>query len=126
MKYTLSYKKLNSFFLLVMFFLISTKTFAAVNDVYFCETTNLVTIKDDKLETWKNQKFKFKRLKKKIIFPEAENYFSNVEILVIESLGELFTATEGLFNISYNEGRFNFTATNFKSITIATANCSFF
>ena len=126
MKYTFIYKKLNLFFLLAMFFLISTKTFAAVDDVYFCETTNLVSIEDDKLETWKNQKFKFKRLEKSIRFPEADNYFSNVEIVVIESIGELFTATEELFNISYNKGKFNFTATSFNSITVITANCSVF
>ena len=126
MKYTFNYKKLNSFFLLTMFFLISTKTSAAVNDVYFCETTNLVTIEDDKLETWKNQKFKFKRLEKSIFFPEDQGYFSNNEIVVIKSYDELFTATEGLFNVSYNKGKFNFTATNFKSITVVTANCSVF
>jgi|TARA_B110000037_G_scaffold150925_1_gene170236 hypothetical protein len=123
----MNYIKLNFFIFFIIFSLISPKAFAAINDVYYCEMTNLASIEDDKLETWKTQKFKFKRLEKNIIFPKQKNTFNDIKIKVTyTSNSELFTAADGLFNLSYDKGKFHFTSTSFETITLVTAECSIF
>ena len=60
----MNYIKLNFFIFFIIFSLISPKAFAAINDVYYCEMTNLASIEDDKLETWKIKNLNLKDLKK--------------------------------------------------------------
>ena len=75
--YFLNLISIKTLIFIIMFCLLSTKIFGAVNDVYYCQMDNLIMVKNNKHDSYQPQKFKFKRLKNKIQFGSEQNYFQD-------------------------------------------------
>ena len=93
--------------LILILSLLSTHSFAKVGDVYFCEMTQAIELKEGKLINYIPQKFKFTIESDNIIrFGLDTNYFRGSAFEVIESSnnGEQFYGD----NFKYSYGNFYF------------------
>jgi len=93
--------------LVLIFFLLSTNSFAKVGDVYYCEMTQAIELKEGKLINYIPQKFKFTIDSENIIrFGLDANYFkgSAFEIIEFSNNGEQFYGD----NFEYSYGDFYF------------------
>ena len=93
--------------LVLIFFLLSTHSFAKVGDVYFCEMTQAIELKEGKLINYIPQKFKFTIESDNIIrFGLDTNYFrgSAFEVIEFSNNGEQFYGD----NFEYSYGDFYF------------------
>ena len=93
--------------LILIFFLLSTHSFAKVGDVYYCEMTQAIELKEGKLVNYIPQKFKFTIESDNIIsFGLDANYFRGSAFKVIEfsNNGEQFYVD----NFKYSYGDFYF------------------
>ena len=93
--------------LILIFFLLSTHSFAKVGDVYFCEMTQAIELKEGKLINYIPQKFKFTIESDNIIrFGLDANYFggSAFEVIEFSDNGEKFYGD----NFEYSYGDFYF------------------
>ena len=93
--------------LILIFFLLSTHSFAKVGDVYFCEMTQAIELKEGKLINYIPQKFKFTIESDNIIsFGLDANYFrgSAFEVIEFSNNGEQFYGD----NFEYSYGNFYF------------------
>ena len=93
--------------LVLIFFLISTQGFAKVGDVYYCEMTQAIELKEGKLINYIPQKFKFTIESENIIrFGLDTNYFrgSVFEVIEFSDNGEQFYGD----NFEYSYGNFYF------------------
>ncbi len=93
--------------LVLIFFLLSTHSFAKVGDVYYCEMTQAIELKEGKLVKYIPQKFKFTiDSDNKIRFGLDANYFRGSAFKVIEfsDNGEKFYGD----NFEYSYGDFYF------------------
>ena len=93
--------------LVLIFFLISTQGFAKVGDVYYCEMTQAIELKEGKLINYIPQKFKFTIESENIIrFGLDANYFrgSAFEVIEFSDNGEQFYGD----NFEYSYGNFYF------------------
>ena len=94
--------------LLILFlFLLSTQGFAKVGDVYYCEMTQAIELKEGKLINYIPQKFKFTIDSENIIrFGLDANYFrgSTFKIIEFSDIGEQFYGD----NFEYSYGDFYF------------------
>ncbi len=93
--------------LVLIFFLLSTQGFAKVGDVYYCEMTQAIELKEGKLINYIPQKFKFTIESENIIsFGLDTNYFRGSVFKVIEfsDNGEQFYGD----NFEYSYGNFYF------------------
>ena len=125
--YFLNFINIKTLIFILIFCLFSTKIFSAVNDIYYCEMNNLIMIKDNKQDSYKPQKFKFKRLKNKLQFGSEQNYFKNFSLLITFSSDEMFTAGDNtMANFQYNEGKFYYAASTFDKAYAINGNCSIF
>ena len=125
--YFLNFINIKTLIFILIFCLFSTKIFGAVNDIYYCEMNNLIMIKDNKQDSYKPQKFKFKRLKNKLQFGSEQNYFKNFSLLITFSSDEMFTAGDNtMANFQYNEGKFYYAASTFDKAYAINGNCSIF
>ena len=122
-------------FLLVIAFLVFPSIgFSAMGDVYFCESTKLIRLENGEVETFTNEKFKFKRNSNGLIFGSEDGYFKNLELTYNSyDLGsELFSykgddgsgKSFAIFN--HEKGTFNNSHVTFVSITSMTGKCSVF
>ena len=69
-----------------IFFLLSTQSFSKVGDVYYCEMTQAIELKEGKLINYIPQKFKFTIESENIIrFGLDANYFRGSSFEIIES-----------------------------------------
>ena len=87
--------------------LLSTQVFAKVGDVYYCEMTQAIELKDGKLINYIPQKFKFTIESENIIrFGLDANYFrgSAFEVIEYSDNGEQFYGD----NFEYSYGDFYF------------------
>ena len=64
---SLNYTMIKVIFLISVLLFIPSISSAGIGDVYYCEALKENAIINNKLKTYKNSKFKFKRYKKKII-----------------------------------------------------------
>ena len=90
-----------------IFFLLSTQGFAKVGDVYYCEMTQAIELKEGKLINYIPQKFKFTVESENIIrFGLDANYFrgSAFEVIEFSDNGEQFYGD----NFEYSYGNFYF------------------
>jgi len=90
-----------------IFFLLSTQGFAKVGDVYYCEMTQAIELKEGKLINYIPQKFKFTVESENIIrFGLDANYFrgSAFEVKEFTENGEQFYGD----NFEYSYGNFYF------------------
>ena len=93
--------------LTLIFFLLSTQGFAKVGDVYYCEMTQAIELKEGKLINYIPQKFKFTVESENIIrFGLDANYFrgSAFEVIEFSENGEQFYGD----NFEYSYGNFYF------------------
>ena len=93
--------------LVLIFFLLSTQSFAKVGDVYYCEMTQAVELKEGKLSNYIPQKFKFTIESDNMIrFGLDANYFkgSAFEVIEFSKNGEQFYGD----NFEYSYGDFYF------------------
>jgi len=93
--------------LTLIFFLLSTQGFAKVGDVYYCEMTQAIELKEGKLINYIPQKFKFTVESENIIrFGLDANYFrgSAFEVIEFSDNGERFYGD----NFEYSYGNFYF------------------
>ena len=93
--------------LILIFFLLSTHSFAKVGDVYYCEMTQAIELKEGKLVNYIPQKFKFTIESDNIIsFGLDANYFggSAFEVIEFSDNGEKFYGD----NFEYSYGNFYF------------------
>jgi len=93
--------------LTLIFFLLSTQVFAKVGDVYYCEMTQAIELKEGKLINYIPQKFKFTIESENIIrFGLDANYFrgSAFEVIEFSENGEQFYGD----NFEYSYGNFYF------------------
>ncbi len=94
-------------FLLILLGLAPLSVLSEVGDLYYCEMTQAVEIKEGKLINYIPQKFKFRIIKSDLIeFGQEANYFSGLELKVLEfaSNGEEFYGE----NFEYSHGSFYF------------------
>tara|TARA_Y100000590_G_scaffold27575_1_gene30929 strand:+ start:737 stop:1141 length:405 start_codon:yes stop_codon:yes gene_type:complete len=125
--YLLNFINIKTLIFILIFCLLSTKIFGAVNDVYYCEMSNLIMIKDDKKDSYQGQKFKFKRLKNKLQFGSEENYFQDFSLPITFSSGELFSAGDNsMANFQYDDGKFYYGASTYEKAYAINGNCSIF
>ena len=125
--YFFNFTIIKTLFLILIFCLSSTKIFGAVNDVYYCEMNNLIMIEDGKYVSYQEQKFKFKRLKKELLFGSEKNYFKDFTLPIIFSSGETFTAGDNLMAIfSYKDGNFYYGASTYDKAYAIDGKCSVF
>ena len=93
--------------LTLILFLLSTQGFAKVGDVYYCEMTQAIELKEGKLINYIPQKFKFTIDSENIIrFGLDANYFkgSAFEVIEFSNNGEQFYGD----NFEYSYGDFYF------------------
>ncbi len=93
--------------LVLIFFLLSTNSFAKVGDVYYCEMTQAIELKEGKLINYIPQKFKFTIDSDNMIrFGLDANYFkgSTFEVIEFSNNGEQFYGD----NFEYSYGDFYF------------------
>ena len=93
--------------LILIFFLSSTQSFAKVGDVYYCEMTQAIELKEGRLINYIPQKFKFTiELENMIRFGLDANYFkgSAFEVIEFSDNGEHFYGD----NFEYSYGDFYF------------------
>ena len=93
--------------LTLIFFLLSTQGFAKVGDVYYCEMTQAIELKEGKLINYIPQKFKFTIESENMIrFGLDANYFrgSAFEVIEFSENGEQFYGD----NFEYSYGNFYF------------------
>ena len=93
--------------LILIFFLLSTHSFAKVGDVYYCEMTQAIELKEGKLVNYIPQKFKFTIESDNMIrFGLDANYFrgSAFEVIEFSDNGEQFYGD----NFEYSYGDFYF------------------
>ena len=125
--YFLNFISIKTLMFILIFCLLSTKIFGAVNDVYYCEMDNLIMIKDNKQDSYQAQKFKFKRLKNELQFGSEQSYFKNLNLKIRFSTGEMFSAvSEGMAHFQYLDGRFYYSASTYEKAYAITGNCSVF
>ena len=93
--------------LVLIFFLLSTQGFAKVGDVYYCEMTQAIELKEGRLINYIPQKFKFTIGSDNMIrFGLDANYFkgSAFEVIEFSNNGEQFYGD----NFKYSYGDFYF------------------
>jgi hypothetical protein len=93
--------------LVLIFLLLSTQSFAKVGDVYYCEMTQAIELKEGKLINYIPQKFKFTiESDNMITFGLDANYFkgSAFEVIEFSNNGEQFYGD----NFEYYYGNFYF------------------
>ena len=98
---------MKKFFLIILLSWAPLSVLPEVGDLYYCEMTQAVEIKEGKLINYIPQKFKFRIIKSDLIeFGQEANYFSGLELKVLEfaSNGEEFYGE----NFEYSYGSFYF------------------
>lgn len=98
----------------------------ASNDVYFCEMTKIVEMRDGKVEIFKNEKFKFKREKDHIKFGSEKNLFENLKLNINFSSGEWFDGGKPRVAFVYKDGKFYFSMVLSHKIVSISALCTTF
>ena len=104
--YFFNFISIKTLIFILIFCLLSTKIFGAVDDVYYCEMDNLIMIKNDKQDSYQPEKFKFKRLKNKLQFGSEQGYFQDFSLSITFSSDELFSAGDNLMaTFQYDDGK---------------------
>ena len=82
-------------------------SFAKIGEVYFCEVSKVTKTTEEEVETFKNEKFKFKREKNVLKFGSG-GFFDDHTIPVIDNFDEVFYGGGNWDRFIYVEGRFVF------------------
>ena len=116
-------------FLLVIAFLVFPSIgFSGMGDVYFCESSKNIELKNGEVINYTNEKFKFKRTSNGLIFGSEVGFFKNFKLEVKKfDMEELFmygNKKETVF--SYEEGIFTFGQVAYQSVSSMIGKCSVF
>ena len=119
--------------LIIAFLVFPSIVFSGVGDVYFCESTKFIDLKNGEVIIYTNEKFKFKRTSNELIFGSEDSYLKNAELTSKNhDLGsELFSYKNDLdgkttFIFSYKKGLFSFSQVTFDGVTSMTGKCLVF
>ena len=115
--------------LIIAFLVFPSIGFSGVGDVYFCESTKFIGLKNGEVKNYKNEKFKFKRTSDGLVFGSEDGSFKNLELEVksFDFETELFmygNKKETVF--SYEEGIFTFGQVTYQDVTSMIGKCSVF
>ena len=119
--------------LLIIIFLFFPKiVFGGIGDVYYCETSEYLNLKNGKLNRYKDVKFKFKRTSKKLAFKSNTKSFYqdftleeiNYDKKEVFSFQRDFAMYKTIF--TYNKGSFHFSVLTKEDISAAVGTCSIF
>ena len=114
------------FGLIFLLFFSTLKAWSDVGDVYYCEMTNFLSIKNHQLLNHKLEKFNFTRDTNKIIL-NSSYYFDNYSMNVEWSTENLFSGSKGSYSLfSYEDGNFIYSRSDFNEATMISATCSIF
>ena len=111
---------------IVVLGLLFSNTSYASNDIYFCEMTKIIEMRDGKVEIFKNEKFKFKREKDHIKFGSEKNIFENLKMDINFSSGEMFDGGRPRMAFSYEDGKFYLSLVLSDKILSVSAECTTF
>ena len=99
--------KMRKLFWILFLSLLPFSAFSKVGDLYYCEMTQAIEIKEGKLINYIPQKFKFRVVQEDLIqFGSDSNYFSGLELKIIDfsENGEQFYGD----NFEFSFGSFYF------------------
>ena len=87
---------------------------ADVGDVYYCQSSKIVMIKEGSVEEFSAQQFNFKRNEKELVFGKG-GYFSETIKPLTHSIDEWFRGNDELSGgyIDYRDGKFGYASYNF-------------
>ena len=122
----LNFISINTLVLILFFFLSASKTFGAVNDVYFCKMDQFKETRKGKIYNYKPQEFKFKRYNDEIKFGNEENTFKGYSMKVLFSAGEYFSGGNEYVRFSYKDYYFHFSRADSVGAQLMSARCSTF
>ena len=121
------------FLLVVAFLVFPSIGFSGVGDVYFCESTKLIELKDGEVTEYKNEKFKFKRTSNGLIFGSEDSYFKNLELTSkgFDVGTELFSYTDNVAGETYmifnhEKGIFSVSQVMYQKVVSIIGQCSVF
>ncbi len=120
--------------LLISFFLLfPSVVLSGMGDVYYCESNKNVDIENGKITTFKNERFKFKRISEGLIFGSEKGYLQNIKLTSKNhDVGsELFSYKDDHLGKSsiifkYESGNFNMSHVLYSKIISMTGTCSIF
>ena len=98
---------MRNFLLVLMLSIIPLSAFSKVGDLYYCEMTQAIEIKEGKLINYIPQKFKFRVVQEDLLqFGNDVNYFSGLELKIVDYAenGEQFYGD----NFQFSFGSFYF------------------
>ena len=115
--------------LIVAFLVFPSVGFSGMGDVYFCESTKLIRLENGEVETFTNEKFKFKRTSNGLIFGSEDGYFKNLklEVKTFDMETELFSyGNQGGSEFSHEKSIFTFSQVLYQSVISMIGKCSVF
>ena len=119
--------------LIIAFLLFPSIGFSGMGDVYFCESTKLIELKDGEVTEYKNEKFKFKRTSNGLIFGSEDSYFKNLEVTSkgFDVGTELFSYTDNVGGETYmifnhEKGIFSVSQVMYQKVVSIIGQCSVF
>ena len=119
--------------LIIAFLLFPSIGFSGMGDVYFCESTKLIELKDGEVTEYKNEKFKFKRTSNGLIFGSEDSYFKNLELTSkgFDVGTELFSYTDNVAGETYmifnhEKGIFSVSQVMYQKVVSIIGQCSVF
>ena len=113
--------------LIVAFLVFPSIGFSGMGDVYFCESTKFIDLKDGEVKNYKDEKFKFKRTSTGLIFG-SEGYFKDVEFTSkTHDIGsDLFYYKKKYDMFAHENGTFTYSQVSFAIVTSMIGKCSVF
>ena len=119
--------------LIVTFLVFPSIGFSGMGDVYFCESTKLIRLENGEVETFTNEKFKFKRTSNGLIFGSEDSYFKNLELTSkgFDVGTELFSYTDNVGGETYmifnhEKGIFSVSQVMYQKVVSIIGQCSVF
>lgn len=104
-----------------------------MGDVYYCQTNKNIDIKNGKITTYKDEKFKFQRAPEGLIFGSDKSYLQNIKLTFknFDVGTELFSyrddkSGESSLIFKYEKGNFNMSHILYENVTSMTGTCSTF
>ena len=116
------------FLLVVAFLVFPSVGFSGMGDVYFCESTRHIGLKDGEVSNYRNEKFKFKRSSNGLIFGSEDGYFKDVKfpLKIYDGGGDLFGYRTKYTLFFYEDGIFTMSQVTYQDVTSMIGKCSVF
>jgi hypothetical protein len=115
--------------IIISFLLFPSIGFSGEGDVYFCESTRFIDLKDGDVNEYRNQKFKFKRTSNGLVFGSEDGFFKDFKLEdVAFSMGtELFIyGDQRETAFSHEDGTFAYSQLGYQEVISMIGKCSVF